>query len=82
MTENQLLQGKVAIVTGAGGGIGSTYSKGLAEAGAAVVLADVNLDAATAAAAAQGNGQARHSIPLRGAGGAESRFAVPRLGRQ
>ena len=50
MTDKELLKGKVAIVTGAGGGIGSTYSKGLAEAGAAVVLADVNLDAATAAA--------------------------------
>ncbi|CUU58152.1 NAD(P)-dependent dehydrogenase, short-chain alcohol dehydrogenase family [Parafrankia irregularis] len=44
------MQGKVAIVTGAGGGIGKAYAKGLAEAGAAVVLADINLDNADTAA--------------------------------
>ena len=38
------------LVTGAGGGIGRAYSRGLAEAGAAVVLADVNVQSATAAA--------------------------------
>ena len=38
MTDNLLLEGKVAIVTGAGAGIGRTYSQGLAEAGAAVLL--------------------------------------------
>ena len=46
------LAGKVAIVTGAGGGIGRAYSRGLAEAGAAVVLADINEEAAAGAAAA------------------------------
>lgn len=46
----QDLTGKVAIVTGAGGGIGRVYAKGLAEAGAAVALADINLDNAEAAA--------------------------------
>jgi NAD(P)-dependent dehydrogenase (short-subunit alcohol dehydrogenase family) len=40
------LDGKVAIVTGAAGGIGRDYSRGLAEAGAAVVVADVNGDGA------------------------------------
>jgi NAD(P)-dependent dehydrogenase (short-subunit alcohol dehydrogenase family) len=50
MTQSSELSGKVAVVTGAGGGIGRAYAKGLAEAGAAVVLADVNLEAATAAA--------------------------------
>jgi NAD(P)-dependent dehydrogenase (short-subunit alcohol dehydrogenase family) len=45
------LDGKVAIVTGAGGGIGRAYARGLAEAGAKVVLADVNATAATDAAA-------------------------------
>ncbi|MEE2035426.1 SDR family oxidoreductase [Rhodococcus chondri] len=50
MTDTPQLAGKVAIVTGAGGGIGRAYSRGLAEAGAAVVLADVNLDSATSAA--------------------------------
>ncbi|MBE3205902.1 SDR family oxidoreductase [Frankia sp. CH37] len=50
MSEGAALQGKVAIVTGAGGGIGKAYAKGLAEAGAAVVLADINLDNADTAA--------------------------------
>src|ERR1700746_1316598 len=37
------LEGKVAIVTGAAvGGIGEAYSRALAEAGAAVVCADIN----------------------------------------
>jgi NAD(P)-dependent dehydrogenase (short-subunit alcohol dehydrogenase family) len=44
------LKGKAAIVTGAGGGIGRAYARGLAEAGAAVVLADINADTAQAAA--------------------------------
>lgn len=41
---------KVAIVTGAGGGFGAVYSKAYAEAGAKVVLADLNLNAAQAEA--------------------------------
>ncbi|MGW1028949.1 SDR family oxidoreductase [Streptomyces sp. NPDC002577] len=48
MSERAVLAGKVAIVTGAGGGIGRAYAKGLAEAGAAVVLADVKAEAAEA----------------------------------
>jgi NAD(P)-dependent dehydrogenase (short-subunit alcohol dehydrogenase family) len=51
MPESQPLRGKVAIVTGAGGGIGKAYARGLAEAGAAVVLADIAIDAARANAA-------------------------------
>jgi NAD(P)-dependent dehydrogenase (short-subunit alcohol dehydrogenase family) len=46
------LDGKVAIVTGGGGGIGSAYGRALAEAGASVVLADLLGDAAEAVAAA------------------------------
>jgi 3-oxoacyl-[acyl-carrier protein] reductase len=38
MTENPLMQGKVAVVTGAGGGIGSAICLRLAQAGASVVL--------------------------------------------
>ena len=40
MLDPEPLKDKVAIVTGAGGGIGRAYSRGLAEAGASVVLAD------------------------------------------
>ncbi len=46
----QVLVDKVAIVTGAGGGLGAAYSRALAQAGARVVLADVDEQAARAAA--------------------------------
>ncbi|MFH0810184.1 MAG: SDR family oxidoreductase [Pseudomonadota bacterium] len=39
---DQVLKGKVAIVTGAAGGIGQAYARALAQAGAAVVVADLN----------------------------------------
>ena len=42
---------KVAIVTGAGGGIGQAYAEALAREGAAVVIADVNTDGAERVAA-------------------------------
>jgi len=46
------LTGKVAVVTGGAGGIGVVYADALCEAGAAVVVADVNAAAAEKAAAA------------------------------
>ncbi len=51
MLDPQPLKGKVAVVTGAGGGIGRAYARGLADAGASVVLADIAVDAARAATA-------------------------------
>jgi NAD(P)-dependent dehydrogenase (short-subunit alcohol dehydrogenase family) len=40
------LSGQVAIVTGAGSGLGAIFSEALAEAGADIVCADINLDGA------------------------------------
>lgn len=45
------LAGRVAVITGGAGAIGTVYGRALAEAGAAVALADLNGDAAAAAAA-------------------------------
>jgi NAD(P)-dependent dehydrogenase (short-subunit alcohol dehydrogenase family) len=48
------IDGKVAIVTGGAGGIGPIYGRALAEAGALVVLADLNGEGADKAAAVLG----------------------------
>ncbi len=41
------LENKVAIVTGAGRGLGAAMAKGLAEAGASILVADIDLNMAT-----------------------------------
>jgi NAD(P)-dependent dehydrogenase (short-subunit alcohol dehydrogenase family) len=46
------LKGKVAIVTGGAGGIGTAYCRALAELGVSVVVADLNKDAADVGAKA------------------------------
>jgi NAD(P)-dependent dehydrogenase (short-subunit alcohol dehydrogenase family) len=46
------LDGHIAVVTGAAGGIGSAYARGLAEAGAAVAIADIRADRAREVAGA------------------------------
>ena len=45
------LTGKVAVVTGAGAGLGANFSRALAEAGASVVCADINTEHAERTAA-------------------------------
>jgi len=49
------LDGKVALVTGAASGIGYAIAKRYLQVGARVVIADLNLDAATEAARALGD---------------------------
>lgn len=50
MAMNQLLSGKTALITGAAGGIGFEIAKEYAREGAAVVISDINREAAEAAA--------------------------------
>ena len=45
MSESVLVPGHVAVVTGAGSGIGEALAAGFAAAGGRVVLADVEADA-------------------------------------
>ena len=47
MDRNRRFEGKVAIVTGAAGGIGEGYARALAAEGAAVVVADIDVERAT-----------------------------------
>ena len=56
------LTGKVAVITGGAGGIGVVYAEALAEAGASVVVADLNLEAADDAAAERWSRQGHAAI--------------------
>lgn len=47
---SQLLDGKVAVITGGGRGIGEASARRLAEHGAKVILADMDLPSAQAVA--------------------------------
>ncbi|MFW2830943.1 SDR family NAD(P)-dependent oxidoreductase [Sphingomonas sp. ID0503] len=54
--------GKIAVVTGAGGGLGSAMARAFAAEGATVILADADLE--SAASVAQGIGPAAHAVHL------------------
>lgn len=54
------LTGKTAIITGAAGGIGAHIARRFAQAGAALMLADLNLESAAAVAATLPNARAIH----------------------
>jgi 2-keto-3-deoxy-L-fuconate dehydrogenase len=60
MSEAFRLDGKVALVTGGGSGIGAETCHELAGAGAHVVVADVNVEAANEVAASLAHAQALH----------------------
>lgn len=57
------LSGRVALVTGAGGSLGSAMATGFAEAGADLMLCDVNLDTAKATADVIA-GLGRRAVPV------------------
>ena len=59
------LEGKVAIITGAGQGIGEAIARRLAQEGAAVVIADVNLEVAQTAAGQIAKKYQQKTLPLR-----------------
>lgn len=56
-----VLDGKAVVVTGAGRGLGAAYARAAAEHGAAVVVADIDADAAAEVAAGIGD----RAVPMR-----------------
>ena len=74
-------ENKVAIVTGSGGGIGQAYAEALAREGAAVVVADINAEAAQGVAkqiVADGGTAHRHSGRRVGPGRRPKRWPTAR----
>src|SRR3546814_6332090 len=76
-------EGKVAIVTGGAGGIGSATARRLAAEGASVVVADIAADAADAVAAEIGTAAAGKAFDAADVESIEAlvSFTVERFGR-
>jgi len=75
------LEGRVAIVTGGGHGIGKAYARRLAEEGAAVVIAELDAAAAERVAAAVGGLAVRTDVAEEASAAEMARRAVERYGR-
>lgn len=67
--------GKVALVTGGASGIGAELARQLAEAGAAVIVADLDAEGAARVAAALGDGAQGVALDVRDAGAFEALVA-------
>jgi 3-oxoacyl-[acyl-carrier protein] reductase len=80
---SQLVEGQVAIVTGAGRGIGLATARKLSSQGASVVVSDMDRDAVYEAAASLGGDVAGHDGDLTQPGTAEAlvNTAIERWGR-
>src|SRR5215204_4985057 len=64
MSPDTRLRGQVALVTGAGKGIGQAIACAFAAAGARVVVADIELDAAQQTAASIGDAALAHQVDV------------------
>ncbi len=75
------LTGRVALITGAGSGLGAAFARRLATDGATIVVNDVNADAAAAVAAEVGGVAAPFDVTDSGALDAAVDDVVAKLGR-
>jgi len=76
MAETRMLEGKVAIVTGAGGGIGREIATAMAQAGARVLIADIGVSLAGEGGSASPAEQTKQIIEQRGGKAAISTESV------
>ena len=66
MSETPMLEGKVAVVTGAGGGIGRDIASAMAAAGARVIIADIGVSLTGEGGSASPGEQTKQIIEQRG----------------